>query len=247
MSGCVKELGTKSKGIKKDGFYIKSINNKEESIAELNNEIKILQILNDFGFKYGPIMKEFKKNEYIKLEYINGQTLSEYIKRKPEFLKDRKKIAQNISRSLHDFYQKNLFHNDLAVTNIMLTSTNEINLIDFGRSNKSGSIYYDFGYLLNSIIKVRTSKSNVKNLSAIFLKISFFLDIANDFFCKKMKKSFAISIFNILREYVYFELYVIKNRNFTRKEKKIFFLSMILVTIMTFPIALLKIMLKKIM
>jgi len=126
---------------KKYAIKIYSKNNlyEIEKRNSVKNEISTLKQLD-----HENIMKLYEvidtpKNIYLILEYINGISLMEYLKNKPQ-----KRIEENKCKEL--FYQivkginycqmKNIYHRDIKLENILLIDEKIVKIIDFGFSVK---------------------------------------------------------------------------------------------------------------
>ncbi|MDF1543566.1 MAG: protein kinase [bacterium] len=87
-------------------------------------------------------------HNYLVMEYIEGETLSERVKRGPMPLNEMLQIAGQIADALDKAHGQGLVHRDLKPANVMLTSTGA-KLLDFG------------------LAKVQISDGRVDGLSAI--------------------------------------------------------------------------------
>ena len=101
----------------------------------VKNEINILkQIDNENVMKLYDII-DTSSNLYLVLEYINGINLLEIIKNeKYHFLKEQraKKIFLQIVKGILYCHNKNIFHRDIKLENILVLKDDTIKIIDFG-------------------------------------------------------------------------------------------------------------------
>ena len=110
-----------------------------EKRNSIKNEISTLKQLNHENIMKLYEVIDTKKNIYLILEYINGISLMEYIKNKPQ-----KRIEENKCKEL--FYQivkginycqkKSIYHRDIKLENILLIDEKIVKIIDFGFSVK---------------------------------------------------------------------------------------------------------------
>ncbi len=83
------------------------------------------------------IFDSFKENDtaYIIMEYLDGETLSELLRRRGTIPEDEAvEMIQPILASLQTVHEEGLLHRDIAPDNIFLTKSGEVKLIDFGAS-----------------------------------------------------------------------------------------------------------------
>lgn len=81
---------------------------------------------------------EDKGCHYIVMEYIDGITLKEYIKKKGRIpCREAAYIAEQICAALEAAHEKNIVHRDIKPHNIMITSDNRVKVTDFGIARAS--------------------------------------------------------------------------------------------------------------
>ena len=81
---------------------------------------------------------EDKGCHYIVMEYIDGITLKEYIKKKGKIpCREAAYIAEQICAALEAAHEKNIVHRDITPHNIMITSDNRVKVTDFGIARAS--------------------------------------------------------------------------------------------------------------
>lgn len=77
--------------------------------------------------------------QYIALEFIEGQTLAQWMRDHPEpDLKTVRDIVSQIARGLQAFHRLEMLHQDLRPENIMLDNTGTAKIIDFGSTRVAG-------------------------------------------------------------------------------------------------------------
>ncbi len=214
--------GTKSR-IEYSGYYIvKSANLKETAGDELDNEISVLMDLRKKRFKYHAKIIDAEFGNYIKMEYIEGELLANLLKFKIKTISEEKRnnITESIALTLIEFYKTGYYHNDLAASNIIIKKdTQEAYLIDFGRAKTYGSLEKDLGYFLSNILKVRFKGNFLVNILVYSIKCTFFLKIYFNMFEHIEKNERNKMFLKILKEFYLFEIYIIKNRDFTKVTK----------------------------
>ena len=99
------------------------------------NEAKILQglyanphVVNVLDFFYD------NKTAYMVMEYIQGQTINVYMKKKKHTVSIRmaNQMLREIGEALEQIHQNMLLHRDISPDNIMITPNGQFKLIDFG-------------------------------------------------------------------------------------------------------------------
>lgn len=95
-------------------------------LAKFQNEEGIVKIFDSF----------FENNTaYIVMEYLEGETLGELLKRIKTIPEDDAvKMLTPIMNSLKVIHKEGLLHRDIAPDNIFITKSGEVKLIDFGAS-----------------------------------------------------------------------------------------------------------------
>lgn len=78
---------------------------------------------------------------YIVMEFLEGETLKEYIKKKGGSLASEEVLTlmRPVIQSLAGIHDKNVIHRDISPDNIMITTKGKVKLIDFGAAIRSRS------------------------------------------------------------------------------------------------------------
>lgn len=93
--------------------------------------------------------------ECIVQEYIEGQTLTQWLATKPSW-KERERAASQLQKVLEYLHAKQLTHRDLKGDNILITRNGSyVKLIDFGLSETDDSIYASVENIHNESARVR--------------------------------------------------------------------------------------------
>ncbi|MFQ3459294.1 bifunctional protein-serine/threonine kinase/phosphatase [Bradyrhizobium sp. UFLA01-814] len=87
-----------------------------------------------------PFLPQRKRNFlYITMEYIDGQTLTQWITDNPApALETVRDIAEQIAKGLRAFHRKEMLHQDVRPDNIMIDRTGTVKIIDFGSTRIAG-------------------------------------------------------------------------------------------------------------
>ncbi len=76
---------------------------------------------------------------YYVTEYLPGGTLRDWIENNPKpYIRDTRKIIEQIARGLRSFHRMEMLHQDLKPENIMFDANGNIKIIDFGSVKISG-------------------------------------------------------------------------------------------------------------
>ena len=101
-------------------------------------ELVIYRRLYDIRPKGVPAIKEIYSEDgtdYLIEEYIDGQTIAELIDGGRRFsVKEAAGIAKSLCRTLAPIHRRGIVHRDITASNVMLSYTGSVYLIDFGNS-----------------------------------------------------------------------------------------------------------------
>ena len=115
--------------------YKKNTPTAERQIQIIENEVRILRILNHDKIVKFISQCESEKHVILVLELIPGITLSSFLhknskKRLPEMA--ALKVFQQIVGCLQTCHSRNIYHRDIKLSNVMIQRSLDIVLIDFG-------------------------------------------------------------------------------------------------------------------
>lgn len=99
--------------------------------ARFEREAKVISSLNHPNICTLYDIGEINGNSYLVMEYLEGETLSERMKKSPLEIAQVLDIAVQIADALDKAHRKGLIHRDLKPANVMLTSEGA-KLLDFG-------------------------------------------------------------------------------------------------------------------
>ncbi len=103
-----------------------------ERLARFQREAKLLASLNhpNIGGIYG--LEEVEGCRYLVLEFIDGEPLSDRLKRGPIAVDECLPIARQIAEALESAHEKGIIHRDLKPGNIMIDADGHAKVLDFG-------------------------------------------------------------------------------------------------------------------
>ena len=114
-----------------------------ERLARFEREAKVLASLNHSGVGaiYG--LEEEGSHRYLVLEYVQGETLAERLKRGALPLDEALPLAKQIAEALEAAHEKGIVHRDLKPANIMVTDEGRAKVLDFGLARSAESVSFD--------------------------------------------------------------------------------------------------------
>ncbi|RHZ46773.1 hypothetical protein Glove_606g82 [Diversispora epigaea] len=154
-------------------------------VNELKKHLNINPHENIIKF-YGISRKDWNSSNYILvLEYLNGETLRNYLKSNFQKLEwhNKLKLAQQIAKAIEHFHSSNIIHGDMNSENILIHN-NTIKISNFGISklviepsidllNSLGLIKYSDPMLLKADGKFsRTKASDIYSVGILLWEIS---------------------------------------------------------------------------
>ena len=135
--------------IKDDIEYRRSVLIKEPAedhppsheIDALNNEYEIIRSLNIDGVRKA-LKKELNQGRpVLTLEYIEGETLEDYVRTAQPEINDKLEIAIKLANTLWELHQRNIIYNDLNSRNILVTKCDRsVVIIDFGSAVRDNTV-----------------------------------------------------------------------------------------------------------
>ena len=119
---------------REDNNFVGKFRTEAQAAAGLEhpNVINIYDVGSEHGFSY------------IVMEFVEGITLKEYIKRKGKLsYKEALSIAIQVSRGIEAAHEKNIVHRDIKPQNIIISNDGKVKVTDFGiaRASTSNTIH----------------------------------------------------------------------------------------------------------
>ena len=114
-----------------------------ERLARFEREAKVLASLNHSGVGaiYG--LEEDGSHRYLVLEYVQGETLADRLKRGAIPLDEALPLAKQIAEALETAHEKGIVHRDLKPANVMVTDEGRAKVLDFGLARSAESVSFD--------------------------------------------------------------------------------------------------------
>jgi serine/threonine-protein kinase len=103
-----------------------------DRLSWFQREAQVLAALNhpNIAQIYG--LEESNNTKCIVMEFVEGETLAERLRRGPIPVRDALQIAAQIASALEAAHEKTIIHRDLKPANIKLTPDGNVKLLDFG-------------------------------------------------------------------------------------------------------------------
>ncbi|MCU0428491.1 MAG: AAA family ATPase [Cytophagaceae bacterium] len=116
---------------------IKNVENSPEKKLELANECSILQKISAQGIRRLIEKTTIDSKPALLLEYIEGDTLRQRIRKHAFSLEEVYQIAIQLAETLDAIHQQNIIHKDISGNNIIVQPDGKIKIIDFGISTRT--------------------------------------------------------------------------------------------------------------
>jgi Tol biopolymer transport system component len=103
-----------------------------DRLARFQREAKVLASLNHahIGGIYG--LESADGQQYLVLEYVDGETLADRLAGGPVGVADALELAKQIAEALDVAHEKGIVHRDLKPGNVMVTQDGTVKVLDFG-------------------------------------------------------------------------------------------------------------------
>src|SRR5512147_3308263 len=103
-----------------------------DRVAGFQREAKLLASLNHPNIDAIHGLEESGGTNFLVLELVEGETLSDQIKRGPIPVEESLKLALQIAEALEAAHEKGVIHRDLKPANIKVTPEGKVKVLDFG-------------------------------------------------------------------------------------------------------------------
>ena len=142
----IKELYLKKISIREESKTI-SVNSKDKTLFEDNKkrflqEARVLAMFNEKDNEGVVMVKDhFEENNtaYIVMEYLDGLTLKELVKKNRMSFEQVKNLFEPVCHALTKIHQFGVVHLDVSPDNIMIMDNNRAKLLDFGGAKTIGA------------------------------------------------------------------------------------------------------------
>src|SRR5262249_6754135 len=108
--------------------------NDPERLARFRREAQVLAALNHphIGAIYD--LEEANHQQFLVLEFADGESLDKWVARGPLPVDDALGIARQIAEALEAAHEKGIIHRDLKPANVAVTHDGQVKVLDFGLS-----------------------------------------------------------------------------------------------------------------
>jgi serine/threonine protein kinase len=103
-----------------------------DRVARFQREAKLLASLNHPNIAAIHGLEESGGTSFLVLELVEGETLSDQLKRGPILVEESLKLALQIAEALEAAHEKGVIHRDLKPSNIKVTPDGKVKVLDFG-------------------------------------------------------------------------------------------------------------------
>jgi serine/threonine protein kinase len=84
-------------------------------------------------------LEESGDRSYLVLEFVEGRTLTEQLRRGPMPMAEALRVCREIAAGLEAAHESGIVHRDLKPGNVMLTRADEVKVLDFGLAKNLGA------------------------------------------------------------------------------------------------------------
>ncbi|MEO5989965.1 MAG: protein kinase [Candidatus Eisenbacteria bacterium] len=111
-----------------------------ERLARFEREAKLLASLSHENIAGIHGLEEVGDQRYLILEFVDGETLAERLRRGPMPLDEVLEVGRHIAMALETAHEAGIVHRDLKPANIMLTGSGAVKVLDFGLAKGGASL-----------------------------------------------------------------------------------------------------------
>ncbi len=104
----------------------------KERILRFEREAKLLASLNHPHIAHIHGFEESDGKKFLVLEYVEGETLSQRLKRGPLPIEEALEVGKQIAEALEAAHEKGVVHRDLKPGNVMVRPDGTVKVLDFG-------------------------------------------------------------------------------------------------------------------
>ncbi len=110
----------------------------EEDMARFIHEARAAAALNHNNICTVFEIGEVKGQSFIAMEYVEGESIKELVRRGPVELNEALDIIIQVGEGLCEAHKKGIIHRDIKSANVMVTRRGQVKLMDFGLALSSG-------------------------------------------------------------------------------------------------------------
>src|SRR3989441_12311279 len=107
-------------------FLPEAFSHDSERVARFAREARVLASLNHPNIAAIHGLEESGGRKFLVMELVEGQTLSERIKRSPIVVDEALGIAKQIAEALEAAHERGIIHRDLKPGNVMITPSGQV-------------------------------------------------------------------------------------------------------------------------
>jgi eukaryotic-like serine/threonine-protein kinase len=101
-------------------------------VARFQREATLLAALNHTNIAAIHGLEEYEGTGFLVLEFVEGETLADRLKRGPIPIEETLKLASQLTEALEAAHEKGVIHRDLKPANIKVTPEGKVKVLDFG-------------------------------------------------------------------------------------------------------------------
>src|SRR5436853_6131342 len=113
-------------------FIPEELETNEQAIRRLIREARAAATLDHPNICSIYEVGECEGGNFIAMQYVEGETLSERNRRKPLDVRECLQVAFQVADALAEAHSRGIIHRDLKPQNIMITARDHVKLLDFG-------------------------------------------------------------------------------------------------------------------
>ena len=113
-------------------FLPPDLANDDSSLQRFQREARAASALNHPGICTVHAIEQYESSHFIVMELLEGETLSEKIRRGPVDLRSLVSMAIEITDALESAHAKGIVHRDLKPANIFVNTRGQVKILDFG-------------------------------------------------------------------------------------------------------------------
>src|SRR5438876_4303216 len=113
-------------------FLPEAFSHDSERVARFEREARVLASLNHSNIAAIHGLEESRERKFLVMEFVEGETLAERIKRGPIPVDESLGIAKQICEALEAAHDRGIIHRDLKPANVKITTDGRVKVLDFG-------------------------------------------------------------------------------------------------------------------